>query len=902
MASRDQPPAATSPHAGARDRARLRRGVLVVLFYLAVTTLYTYPLVFQLPRAILQGGGGDYMMETSIVAWNAHQILHDPLGVHDLPFYYPYSQTIAYQQPEFFTGLVAAPWLALGVTPLCVVNMLAVLALVASGAFTYLLAYSLTGRVVPSLLAGLVYAFFTNRMDHLGQFTYQMAALPPLILWALHRVLRDARWRDLALLVAALWAQTLSGLYQVFGLAFVLVGFGAAFLLLRPAALTRRLVLRGTLGLAALTIALAPFLWPYVAHRFELGLKRDVGEAEWYGMDLLSLFDPGVFNGLYGKRLLYLTRSEGGLFPGFVALALVVVALVTLAARSTNGTPRWIGRAQRLLAVTAGLCLVVVAVAVAGGLDFRTGALRLFSIRDLTVPVNVLPALALAAVALEGRRRRTGPLVAREWVLVALFLAVLSYLLTLAPTLKIAERPWGTAPFRWVYYHVPGAAAFRAPGRWSLAFALPLALLVALGAAAVAERLPRGRRAVLAALLLAIVVELNVFPLPWTQVPPVPPIYPWLAAQPGDFVVLELPLAEGGVDPWAMFWAATTFWPTLVNGGGGFLLSTVTEIVGQMRPNLDPDGFARAARRIVPLRYLVVHPDPSHLAERLRAERLPGFRLVGQVGLDDVYELTGAPDTGLDVHRDFSTKFVRAHATAEFALRFEGDDPDVTRWIEVSLNGRPLRRIQAAGAAALALPPPFRAADRNELHFVHRYQVRPDVVGLAETYRIGTTGVRSPVDIEVVSEGRGPAGQGGLVSARVNGHEVVTVPRRGYTVVALDGGDGRVLWQDDFDTFRSQAESRRMAERIGALTPGTLVIAAVKTDGGGQLTAEGVAALRSVGGERDHQRTLWLAHALIGVKGAPAGSAVELAGPGRVVASVGRVRALAFTLETFALR
>jgi hypothetical protein len=92
-----------------------------------------------------------------------------------------------------------------------------------------------------------------------------------------------------------------------------------------------------------------------------------------------------------------------------------------------------------------------------------------------------------------------------------------------------------------------------------------------------------------------------------------------------------------------------------------------------------------------------------------------------------------------------------------------------------------------------------------------------------------------------------------------------------------------------------------MAERIASLAPGTIVIAGVKTDGGGQLTADGVAALRSVGGQRDNQRTLWLAHALIGVKGAPAGSAVEASGPGRVTASVGRSRSLTFTLETFAL-
>jgi hypothetical protein len=35
---------------------------LVVLFYGAVTVVYTYPLVFQLSTTVLRGGAGDYQM------------------------------------------------------------------------------------------------------------------------------------------------------------------------------------------------------------------------------------------------------------------------------------------------------------------------------------------------------------------------------------------------------------------------------------------------------------------------------------------------------------------------------------------------------------------------------------------------------------------------------------------------------------------------------------------------------------------------------------------------------------------------------------------------------------------------------------------------------------------------
>jgi hypothetical protein len=550
----------------------------------------------------------------------------------------------------------------------------------------------------------------------------------------------------------------------------------------------------------------------------------------------------------------------------------------------------------------ATLCALIVVVTAAGGLAFRTGVLRHLAVQTLTWPVNVLPGLALAAVALEGRRRRVGPLISREWVLLALFLSGVTYLLTLAPTLKIAERPWGTAPFRWLYLYLPGAAAFRAPGRWSLAFALMLALLVALGASALADRLPRWRHGALGALLALMLLELNVFPLPWTRIPPIPPIYPWLAARPGEFAVVELPMAEGGVDAWAMFWGASTHWPTLVNGGGGFLLATTSEIVSAIRPALDPEALGQALRRIVPLRYVVVHRDPSRLAERLRTAQVPGLRPLGTVGPDDVYELTPVPDTGIDLRRDFGTVFVRAHPTAELTLRLDGVDPDVTRWVEARLNGRALGRIDPAGPTTLRMAPPFRAADRNELRLRHQYQVRPEVVRATESYRIGTTGARAPVDIEVVSEGRGPQGQGGQASVIVNGHEALALPRRGYNLVALDGGDGHPMWADYFDTFRAPSESQRLAQRIASLPAGTIVVVAVKTDGGGQLTAEGVSALQSVGAQRDLRHTLWLAHALVGVKGAPPGSALEASGPGRVTASLGRPRPLTFTLEGFALR
>ncbi len=80
------------------------------------------------------------------------------------------------------------------------------------------------------------------------------------------------------------------------------------------------------------------------------------------------------------------------------------------------------------------------------------------------------------------------------------------------------------------------------------------------------------------------------------------------------------------------------------------------------------------------------------------------------------------------------------------------------------------------------------------------------------------------------------------------------------------------------------------------------MVASVKDDGGGQLTEDGVAALRSLGGQVDLQRTLFVSHLLVGVKGARPGEALEAAGSRALTASVGLDRPLALTLQAFALR
>lgn len=880
--------------------SRLRHGGLVFLFFSFTSAVYTYPFLFRLPDALMVGQG-DYLNESALIAWNAHQLLRSPLHLFDSQFFYPHSNTLAHWQSAFFPGLLAAPGLAATGQPLLVRNVLTLLALVLSGVFTYVLAFSLTARVVPSLLAGVVFAYFPNRMDHLGQFSVQMGFLLPLIGWAFYRFLLWRRWRDLLLTVAGIWAQILSSMYYGYVLAFFLLAFLVSFLLLRPRHLSRPLVAKGALGFLLLAAILAPFITPYLDLHRELGVQWSPEEMEIFSMDLLSIFDPGAFSKIYRGSLVDLGRSEGGLFPGFVVLGLSGLAWWLLPrAESHEKTPRWLGWARWSLLGAAVLCLaVIVAVPWSGGIRVHLGPIRLPRVNRFTLPVTLLPLLALAWVGLEGHARLQGPLTRREWGGILVFLAVFMYLLALGPVLNVRDTPWGTGIDAWVYRYVPGGGAFGAPGRGVLLFVLSLALLAALGARALEDRLRGGPATILPGLLLlGVMVEYVDFPLRWDRLPEPPPVYRWLAQERGDFAIAELPLGAPD-DAWYMFWA-TLHWKRLVNGAFGFPPSTLVEIVNAWH-RADLGGLVERLQSIYPLRYLVIHSqratgEEATRGNALRRGAIPGLRFVRRFDGDDVYEVSGTPQSGVEVRRYFSSDFVRRHPVAEYDLRLSGEDPEVRRWVEVSFNGRALGTLETDGGGAVTLRPPYKGGDRNELRFRQHYEVIEPVAG-RETYRIGRTSVYSPVDLRVISGGKE---HGNESSIRVNGLEM-SPARRGYNMVALDP-KGTLIAAENFDTFRSREEARRMALFVGRLARGTIVVTSVMDDGGGQLTEDAVEALRSIGGREDLRGTLFRSHLLVGVKGARPGDALEAAGLRRLAASVGRDRPLALLLRSFTLR
>jgi hypothetical protein len=138
--------------------------------------------------------------------------------------------------------------------------------------------------------------------------------------------------------------------------------------------------------------------------------------------------------------------------------------------------------------------------------------------------------------------------------------------------------------------------------------------------------------------------------------------------------------------------------------------------------------------------------------------------------------------------------------------------------------------------------------------------------------------------------------QGSASSIQLNGVELAP-DRRGYNLVALDGS-GALVGAEVFDTFAATAEAHRLATWVARLPPGTIVAGAVRDESSGQLTAEAVAALRTLGATGDMRERFREAHAFVGVKGAAPGSAVEALGPRPIELRIGRVEWVAGREDT----
>jgi hypothetical protein len=293
--------------------------------FVLLAIVHTWPLATA-PGRLSRNDTADTVHHEWILAWDAHQLLHDPLHLFDANIFYPERNTLAYSDHLLVQGVMAAPVLWSGASPVLAYNLVLIAGLALTGWTTSLVVGRWTGNRVAGILSGSLMAFNAMTLTRLPEIQDQHLEFFPLALWALDRLLTTPRIRDAAYLAGWFVLQALTCGYL---LAFTALSFVAA-VVARPAEWTGPRF-RRTAGLLLLSagvavLALTPFLLPYLRLSREHGFTRSPAEVLLYSAHFTDYLATGgrLHFSVWSHRFF----RHDALFPGVIASGLVLTTLI----------------------------------------------------------------------------------------------------------------------------------------------------------------------------------------------------------------------------------------------------------------------------------------------------------------------------------------------------------------------------------------------------------------------------------------------------------------------------------------------------------------------------------------------------------------------------------------------
>src|SRR5262245_38192297 len=147
------------------------------------------------------------------MAWVAHQLPRDPVHLFDANILYPERHTLAYSDPLIVQGVLGAPLLWAGWSPVLAYNIVLILGFALTGWTTSLVVERWTGRKLAGILSGTLVAFNAFSLTRLPQIQDLHLEFFPLVLFALDRLLDAPRVKHALQLAGWYVLQALTGQY-----------------------------------------------------------------------------------------------------------------------------------------------------------------------------------------------------------------------------------------------------------------------------------------------------------------------------------------------------------------------------------------------------------------------------------------------------------------------------------------------------------------------------------------------------------------------------------------------------------------------------------------------------------------------------------------------------------------
>jgi hypothetical protein len=595
-----------------------RAWLAVSLFYGAVAIAVTFPLVMRLGTT-LPHDLGDPLLSATILWWNAHVLPLSERWWNGFAFF-PASGMLAFSDHRLGESLIASPLQWLGVGPIAAYNVVLIATFVLCGLGAHALAFTLTKRHDASLLCGLAYGFNPYRVSHLSHLELLAAFGMPAALAALHRFLNDRRPVWIAAFAFALWVQGLCASYYLLFFAVVLALWLSWFV--RPSQWREAAAI--VIGGATAAVALGPIAIGYWRIHQHYQFARSIDEIRSFSADVSSLVTASSTVSLWRWTSSLNPGAERQLFPGLTITVLAAVGL-TLVVRRERAAWR-LGRVASAVLLTLAVVYEAISLSLAW---FGPWSVTLAGLRagatDPFKPISVAFVALIVACAFQPWARSAW----RERSPLAFYLAATGFLFLCSlgpkPTFLDAQVLY-KPPYDWLMHLPLFASSVRAPAR----FAMPAILTLSAAGALALNQLnlsPSLRRVLVSVLMAGIVADGWIGNLPLPSAPDM-----WQAPAGYRFgAVLELPIAEGEQDFYAMYRTMFHGRPT-VNGNSGYFPPGYFVLLQALKEN-DPSVISVVAPPTDPL--LVVVDKRANAGNRWSGliAAAPGATLVGSDAL-----------------------------------------------------------------------------------------------------------------------------------------------------------------------------------------------------------------------------------------------------------------------------
>jgi hypothetical protein len=281
-------------------------------------------------------------------------------------------------------------------------------------------------------------------------------------------------------------------------------------------------------------------------------------------------------------------------------------------------------------------------------------------------------------------------------------MSLCAFIFSLGPVLHFKGKALIPLPYLLIYKYIPGFNGLRAPCRFGIFAIFGLVILSCFSLKEITIYIKKWKSLkyflviILTLLVLAenVRIPINIGKLKRTF----PQVYQWLASQPGDFAIIELPLPHQAkiANNLGYMYYSTSHWKRIVNGCSGYHPRSYNKLHWALRSFPQPESI-KYLRDHYAIKYIIIHL--SKYPKKRRKEiirdvlRLSNeLQRVTKFGYDYVIEVVNK-EVGVKISRDYPHYWLK-NRNLKFSVKASTDIPANKNILQVLLNGNLIKKIQ----------------------------------------------------------------------------------------------------------------------------------------------------------------------------------------------------------------